>query len=709
MQRGIMRNQFILILAVIATLCAFAGQINYWSGESEQGKITYEDGVFKLDNRDVPRNEVKKVFIGEVKGTESVTGDEYALSQEQIAQWRALAEEMEAEYPDANGLIFYDYSRQTLTSDGREINETKFTGKILTQETKWWAQRGWYIDEGINRVKILYARSISPDGTINNYSPEDITYSEPTRGAVFFGKGKSMTINIPGADVGSIIDFGYIRETYAPEDPELYMTQFFFQSNEPAKIAKVDFEVPTGRDFYYDLLLLENNDPLIGDAASRIQNLTGSREPIITKTDSSTIYTWEMRDIEPRVNEAHARSYINTSPGIFGSLYNDYSYYHQRFGELHREHVKITPQLDSLAKAIVGDADSEKEKVARLYHWVQRNIRYISVKGALASRFGGHYAQITYDNKYGDCSDKAVFFATLCDAVEIEAYPIIVMTNDAAFIDRERFVFWGGNHAINEVWWDGEPHVLDATSNLFRFPYYSMGDCDLYYANYMRGEIVYNPPILPEDNSMQSKTIVELSADGTAAIRDSFWYSGTMEAMYRGWFQYTPEIRHGKVMEQFIAGRKSGATLGDFRLSNIDDISLPFGMVFDYSVEDYPIEAEEYFLIDVPALRYNFDEIELSKREYGIKVDMTYMRTHDVTFILSEGFTAEFVPGEFSLANDYFTYEAKYERVGNNVHFTDRFRRTKLRIPISDYDSYKADAERILAYLKERIFLTEKS
>ncbi len=708
MKGDVVRKTYgILILTIV--IFTFAGQLNLKDGASVTGKIHYDGEEFTVADDDFERGEVKKVFLGDVKTTEMATEEQYRLTEEQIAEWRETSREMEEKYPDANGLILYDYGRQTLTSDGREVNESRYTVKILTQEAKHYAQGSWYIDEGINRVKILFARSIAPDGTIMNYSPEDITYSEPTRGTVFFGKGKSMTLNIPGADIGSIVDIGYIQETYAPEDPELFQTRFYFQSFEPVKFSAVDFEVPKGREIYYEKFLMTEDDPYIGNTIIELPKFSDSVEPIISETDSSKVYHWEVRDVEPVIRERYFQGFMNSVPCIHGSLYPDYSYYNKRFGELHSEHMKLTPTLDSLAKAIAGDAQSEKEKVARLYHWVQRNIRYISVKGALASRFGGHYAEITYENKYGDCSDKAVFFATLCKAVGIEAYPIIVMTNDAGFLDRTRFPFWGGNHAVNEVWWDGEPHVLDATANLFRFPYYSMGDCDLYYCNFVRGEVVYNPPIAPEDNSMQSQTVVEILPDGSASISDSFWYTGTMEAMYRGWFQYTPEIRHGKVMEQFVAQRKSGANLKDFKVHQVDSISKPFGLEMKYRVDDYLTEAGDYYLMDVPALRYNFDEIELKKREYGIKVDMTYMRKHDVTFLLPDNFEAAFLPEPFHLESEYFTYDASYEREGNNVRFCDTFRRTKLRIPISEYDSYKADAEKVLAYLKQRVFLAPAS
>jgi hypothetical protein len=696
-----------ILLILFAFSVSFADRLDLKNGDKDGGNATYKSGEFKVGKTKVQRGDVKKVLFGEVKGTTTDTDTRYALTKEQIAKWNATADSMLAQYPEASGLIFVDYERATLTGDGRDVSEIHFTGKVLTQDTKWWANRGWYIDEGINRVKILYARSIAPDGTISDYSPEDITYSEPSRGEVFFGKGMSMSLTIPNVEIGSIVDFGYIQEEYSPEDPELFTASFYFQSNEPAKNSKCEFEVPKGRKLYYTTFLMEKNDPLIGFGARKLAKFSGSPDPIISQTDSSEVYTWELKDIEPIISEDNSMDYGNISPNVHAALYPDFSYYNKRFKEIHNDHIKLTPQLDSLAKAIVGDAKTETGKIARLYHWEQRNIRYISVKGALASRFGGHYAQITFDNKYGDCSDKAMLFSTLLKAVGIESYPIILMTNDAAFLDRSRFPFWWGNHAINEVWWDGKPHILDVTNNLFRFPYYPMGDCDIWYCNFVRGEAVYNPPVAPEENAMMSKTYVTLTPDGSANILDSMSFTGNMEVGYRGYFQYTPKKKHRLVMEQFMAQRKAGGTLNNFSVVNVDSISLPFKMDFDYTVKDYLIPAGDYYLLDVPALRYDFPEIDLRERNYGIKLDMVFMRAHNVAFVLPKGFSAKYLPGQFDISNDYFEYHANFMREGKNVHFVDSYKIKKMRVPVSDYEKYKADAEKVLAYLKERVFLVK--
>jgi len=707
-------NLLSLVLALLLITTVFGDVLKLHEGESMTDEnVTYRNDEFDVSGQAIERENVKKIIFGDVEKSRTESGKGYKVNMSKIQEYMELAGKMEKDNPGVSGIIFLDYGKSTLTSDDRILWEYHFAGKVLAQESKHWGNLSQYIDEGINRVHILYARSVAPDSTVVGYSPEDITYSEPTHGSRFFSKGEIMSLTIPGVEVGSIVEYGYIIETYAPEDPELFSTRFFFQNFEPCYRSKCLIEIPKGKDFYYmsqylDDLIEPNFVTNIPDSKIPESKITNPTEPEIIETDSSTIYSWELMNVPPMISEPSMMSYMNVAPGVFGALYKDFSYYNKRFRKIHGEHAKITPQIDSLAKAIVGNAESDTAKIALLYHWMQQNIRYISVKGALASRFGGHFAQITLDNKYGDCSDKAILFATLLKVVGIEAYPIILMTNNAAFFDRSIFPFWGGNHAINEVWWDGKPHVLDATNNFFRFPYYPNNDADIWYANYVRGEIVFNPPIPPEENSMCSRTSVKITSDGTANISDSLWFTGQIEAGYRGYFEYTPEERHKQILESYVSQRKAGAILDTFSIYNIKEIDRQFVFEFDYRVNNYLIDAGNYMLLEVPALRYSFPEIALRDRKYGIKLEDTYQRRHDVILTLPDDMNVEFVPGEFNVSNQYFDYSARYEKTGNGVHFVDEFSRKKLRVPLDDCESYKADVEKLLAYMKERVFLSRK-
>jgi hypothetical protein len=92
------------------------------------------------------------------------------------------------------------------------------------------------------------------------------------------------------------------------------------------------------------------------------------------------------------------------------------------------------------------------------------------------------------------------------------------MTNDAGFLERDKFPIWAGNHAINEVWIDGKRTILDATNNRHRYPYYPNGDTDVWLINFMREEYFYNPPTLPEDNAYITASDISIKKDGSAVF-----------------------------------------------------------------------------------------------------------------------------------------------------------------------------------------------
>ncbi|MFP4460375.1 MAG: DUF3857 domain-containing transglutaminase family protein [Candidatus Zixiibacteriota bacterium] len=708
-----MRKVFLItsVILLIAAGLAFADALQLHEDEDIRGEnITFENGNFKVGNKSIDREKVKKLLTTDATMDSPYDLSKYELTDDKIAEYRGIAAEMEEKYPVANGYVLRNEDRNILTSDGRELSFSEITIKINSQDAMDWGNYSFYIDEGINEVDILYARSIQPDGSITSYSIEDITWSEPSRDAQFFGKGKIMSMTVPGLEVGSILDVGYVKETYAPEDPELFTAMGGFQFSEPIYKTEFQVEVPKDRELYYtsqymDAYFKENwatNIETIDLPQSEFEQPT---RPEIEETDSSKIYTWVKEDVPPIISEPKMQSTMNVTPLVWSGLHSNYEYYFDRFGKLHKEHMKLTPTLDSLAKAIVGDAQTDSAKVAKLYHWVQSNIRYISVKGALASRFGGHYASLTHENKYGDCSDKAIYFATLCEAVGIRAYPIIVLTNDAGFVPRDKFPYWGGNHAINEVWIDGEPRMLDATNNYFRYPYYPSNDCDLWYVNYVDRRVVYQPPHDPSYNAMRSRTFVKVENDGTANINDSLYLTGQFEAGYRGHFDRAPEDRHKQIIENIASSRNPGSKLSDFELYNIKDMSKQFSMQFQYDVSDYIKKAGDYYLLEVPALRYTFPEIALGERNYPIKLDFPFQRQHDVTFEIPDEMVAEFMPNKIEVENEYFEYQAQYEKVGNKIRFTDEYNIKKIRIPVEDYDKYKEDAEEIMAFVKEKIFL----
>ncbi|MBN2543931.1 DUF3857 and transglutaminase domain-containing protein [bacterium] len=655
--------------------------------------IKYEDSSFKTEEGEsIAREEVKTIYFSRAKDVQEGGGERtQEVAEGDIGFYQEVSTKMHEKYPDASGLIVYDVGKHTLTKDGQTVYWYHFVGKVLSTDTKNWSDVSLYFEEGQSRAKVIMGRSISPTGEVYDLDTSMVTISEPSRGMVHFGKGKIYSFVIPNVEIGSIVEYIFETVEYAPEDPNLFAPRYFFQSNEPIYVSSIDIEIPADRNLNY----ITYNFP--EDAA----------EPEITKANGMKTYKWELKNVEPLIEEPYMPAYRNSVPAMFACLYENMDYFYDKFSEFHKKRIEVTPEIEAKVLEVTSGANSIKEKVANLYHYLQRDVRYISVKGSLGSGIAGHPASYTFNNKYGDCIDKAILFASMLKVIGVESYPIIVYTNDAGYLDRKAFPFWGGNHAIDAVYIEGEKYILDATNNQFRFPYYSMGDCDLEYVNYIKREIGYIPPIPPEDNAIMKEIVMSIDKDGKTSMDAVMSFTGNWEAGYRSFFEYTPEGRHEQVFSNWLNSETPGAILDSFSFNDLSDISVPFLINYEYTIDKLPVFAGDLMIFNVPAITTRFPEIALEQRKFNIQMEHTELNSHNVTIEIPDSYKIEYLPPPFEIENKYVSYKASYEAKQGKIIFSDEFRRKTLRIPVSDYTEYKETVEKIMAQQEKQIFLSK--
>jgi len=88
-----------------------------------------------------------------------------------------------------------------------------------------------------------------------------------------------------------------------------------------------------------------------------------------------------------------------------------------------------------LARSLTAGKRDREEKIAVIYDFVARNIRYEAVEfgeGSIIPRPAGQ----VLSNRYGDCKDKSVLLISLLKAVGITAYPALVSGYDTLTFTR---------------------------------------------------------------------------------------------------------------------------------------------------------------------------------------------------------------------------------------------------------------------------------
>ncbi|MCP4645689.1 MAG: DUF3857 and transglutaminase domain-containing protein [bacterium] len=691
----------LVVLALVIAGCArttVRETLSPYQGEPQEGltAVTFDGERFESPGMPpVPRHEVQQVtFSSEEQTTagEAVKEAVPALS-ELAASVVGRGREAAGTYPGVPGVILLDDGSFTYRADGTSTYRYHFAGLILKEEAKTWAQIATGFTEGRSRVRLLFARAVSPDGEVTSLSQDALTVSSPSEAMRFFNPNRKVLSGvIPGVDVGSIIEYAYESDQYNPEDPRLFFPGYYFQGKEPVVLSRVYVEVPAETTFNY----VTRNFP---DGIAS--------DPLVAEKDGVKRYVWTVEDMPPLVSEAMMPPQRDVAPMMDGSVFDSFDDVFALQCDLQTARIKLTPEIQAMVGELVAGAETVDEKIARIYYWVQTNTRYVSIKGSLGAGWSGHTAQETFDNRYGDCTDKAILFATMCEAIGVTSYPIILMTNDAGTGVTE-IPTLDGNHCISEVVLeDGRSFYLDATAQNYRYPYFRADDHGAFACNAIRGDVRTIPVPPPEDNRRLSRLDLALSPKGDVSVRTRNEYNGNIEAGVRGFWKQVREDNRKMRMSSYVNSISPGAVLEDFALSDLNDLGQQLVMTIDYQLPGHAVRARDLMYMRMPTLERRFSEAALESRRYPIQYTTTEERILEMDLKLPPGYRVRWAPPPLEIASPYLEYSAAYETEGETVRFRETYRRLKRIVPVEDYAQYRDHLRTIAAFTKKELFVTE--
>ena len=673
-------------------------RVTLYSGDAIEGTagVTFDGERFTVPGRaPIPRSNVQKIEF-QVKAARGERAAETGavqgltpLAQSQLAKTPQMAQA----FPGVGGIILVDDGEFVYHEDGTNSYRYHFAGLVLKEEMKSWAQVTVGFSEGRSRSRLLFGRSISPDGTVHTLSPDDMKVGSPSEALSFFNPNRKVLSGvIPGVEVGSVVEYGYEFDYYSPEDPRLFSPGYYFQGTEPVAFSRVKVTVPKDTPFHY---------------MTRHFPSENAAEPTTEQTGDNIAYTWQLEDMPPITPEPYMPPQNDLVPFMEASVFETHEDVFELLGGLQRARIRLTPEIRAQVDEIVEGADTVDEKIGRIYHWIQEYTRYISIKGSLGAGFSGHTAQETFENRYGDCTDKSVLFVTMLEGIGVEAYPIIVRTNDAGTAITE-IPTLSGNHCITEVCLPDRSFYLDGTAQNYRYPYFRADDHGISAFNGIRGDIRMIPVPPPSDNRRFSHLDVALSPEGDAVVRTRNAYNGNIEAGVRGFWKRTREDNRKLMMAEYVNTISPGAVLDDFTLTELDDLAQPLEMTIDYTLHGHAIRVRDLMYLKLPTLERDFPEAALETRRYPIQYHTTEERILEIDLDFPPGFRARWLPPPLEIVNAYVEYQARYQETEGQVRFRGIYRRPERIVPVEDYPTYRDALRAIAAFTKQEIFLTEE-
>lgn len=642
------------------------------------------DSLF-IKDKVIPKNDVKSIIYeaGEVRYDETEKPD--------VSKLLNLADQLKNVFSEYKGVILIDDGFFELLPNGERTYRYHFAGLVLKDERREWANFIRYFQEDAERFKIILARVIKKTGEITEVDKSKIKITKPRQDMEFFGKEKIVTFTFPNVEIGDIVEYIFEDYEFNPWNKNFFEVSWFFGGDDPVYYSKVTIKLPEGKTLYYKL--------------KNVQEIK-----IDSIYDKGKIYTFEHYNAVPIIEEPRMPAKEELFPRLISGIYKDWDYIMNWYSEFQKKRMVVTKKLQTLTDSIIKGAKNDDEKIARLYHWVQRNIRYISIKGGASSSVSGHKAEETLKNGYGDCTDKAILFSTMLKVAGIEAYPIYLETNDGPDLDIDIPTF-GGNHAIVQVFpKDKEPFFLDPVSTFNRYPSFASMNHGVHSICAMKNSLQFIKVPEPEMNHRKYNYDIYINNELSGIVNFFSNYEGDYEARIRAYWDY---LKGEEIEMSFLNMVKSvspDAELFHYNIFNLNDISLPFKLRIIYKMDDLIEKTGNVLLFKLPEIdkRYSFREIVLEKRTFPLMYETSEMITHRFYIEFPSNVKILSVPDEISIDNGKLEYKGRYTIKDNVLIFEDSYKRYDRRIEPEEYGRFRENIIKIKNFVNKPVILEKE-
>jgi len=438
----------------------------------------------------------------------------------------------------------------------------------------------------------------------------------------------------------------------------------------------------------------------------------------VEEVDGSKIYAWKGTDLPalkrasyiPR-NHAYPILRIESTRFEVDGYEGDMSTW-ESFGQfmyqLNNERQELSESTQQKVKSLTADATTNKEKIKRIYEYMQSEVRYVSVQLGIGGwqSFDAKYVE---KNKYGDCKALSNYMKSLLEIVDIPSDWVVIYRgyNGRQEIDEQFANPSFANHMILYV--PSEDMWLECTSKNYP-PNYIGGD------NHDRpvllitekgGQLSRTPKYGLDENQTTTRANIKLDGKGGAVIKKQTTFTGPSHDRYRYIKDYPkPDV------EKYIIRNTSlpALTLDKFEIQT--DPDAPKATVdFNITVPRYASKAGKRIFVPINNLN-PFQEVPQAEtnRTQPIKIEDSYREKDDYIFQLPKGYKVEGNPPEKTvLESEFGKFEFDLKITEKTITLTRTLDIYAVELPATAYNNLRNFYKKIAQMDAAKIVLVKKA
>jgi len=604
-----------------------------------------------------------------------------------------IQESLLKEYPEAGAIILFCDEKIELNPDNTWESEGHLIVKILNERGKKdFSEVEIGYDSTYEKVEIIYAKTIRPDGEVLLVGEKDIRDVSKYLNFPLYSNARAKIISMPEVAIGAIIEYRIKIKREELINKKDFVLSYRIQESEPILKANLEIIIPENREVYTKVINQEYNKSGI--------NLS----PKIFKEENKKIYRYEFKDIPQIIPESNSPPHSQINTTILFSTFESWEEIYRWWWDLAKDKMGSDENIKKKVKEITKDKTSLEEKIRAIYNFVAEDIRYVAIEYGQAG-YTPHKAQDIFMNKYGDCKDKTILLVAMLKEIGVEAYPVLIGTEDYYNLEEDfPAIFF--NHCITAIKIDKKIQFVDPTCEVCSFEDLPSDDQERKVLLFKEDsfEILPIPLSSSERNLIEYEMKIEVDRNEEVSAERKITAQGEFDQAQRFYVKYTPpklleEDLRKKISEFCIEGK-----LISYEIQNLESLDKNIILRYNFRGKDYFIKAGDLRILPIYA-EINTSIVSQDEREYPLDLGIPDQIKNTIELEIPKDFKVRYILPSIEERSEWMDFNIEYRIEENKIYFKQTQSVKKRRVPKEDYIRFKEFIEKLASLVNERIVL----
>jgi len=582
------------------------------------------------------------------------------------------------EYPNASCLVLLDSTSISLNKDSEVTKERYLRIEILQKRGRSvYGDIKERFDKDDQVFEILKAQTITPSGEI--ITPKDDAISVVSAPEVAFATQytnlQMQVVTFPALEKGAIIEYCYrITSTQPLKNPMFGL--IIFQETEPIKkkIVTINFPKEQKPSFHYEF---------IGDEV----------EPVIKNLGSEMVsYSFLMEDISKIGSEPYMPAIADISPKLCYTFYPDWNTFCKWYGKNFFKSAKPSGALKKYANELGGNTIDEQIKKIVLF--IQQKVRNVYLSFG-ESGYKPNKAKEILHNMYGDSQDKAVLLVALLKAIDVDAYPVLVASQDSVDIENSLPVPSIFKHILVAIGNDEKRWYVSPTGQFCKYRWLpaSLQGRDAILLTKKGENYVHIPIFDPSASNCDVSLVADIDEKGNMNGTFELTATGYCDRQVRNQLKQKNKEEQDIFFKTVVNSVLGGSKVISYNFTNPEDLTRDMKLKAVFESPNYVTFQGDKIRFNIPRLSINGANIgnycAAKERDYGLLLQSARKYTYNARITIPEEYTAEYTPRAGCIDLGIAQYDINSYLENEVVYFNSYFNLKERDVPVLKYDQFK--------------------